>query len=80
LVGLNRAAQQAGMGDVKDQPCLFHRGPSRAGFAYALVGQFDIVPTRKQIELIPGALAVTKKDKGASHGVDGRRRGDFSGI
>jgi hypothetical protein len=38
------------------------------------------VPTREQIELIPRTLAVTKKDKGASHGVDGRRRGYFSGI
>jgi hypothetical protein len=38
------------------------------------------MPTREQIELIPRTLAVTKKDKGASHGLDGRRTGDFSGI
>jgi hypothetical protein len=38
------------------------------------------VPTREQIEFIPCALAVAKKDKGAGHGLDGRRRGVFGGV
>jgi hypothetical protein len=68
------------VGNVENEPRFFHGGACGGGFANPLVGQFHVVPTREQIELIPRTLAVTKKDKGASHGLDGRRSRDFSGI
>jgi hypothetical protein len=68
------------VGNVENEPRFFHGGACGGGLANPLVRQFHVVPTREQIELIPRTLAVTKKDKGASHGVDGRRRGYFSGI
>ena len=68
------------MGNVENKPRFFHGGACGGRFANPLGGEFYVMPTREQIELIPRTLAVTKKNKGASHGVDGRRSEDFSSI
>ena len=68
------------MGNVEGQPSLLHGRPGGACFTHSLFGQFHVVPASEQIELIPRALAVAKKDKGAGHGLDGRRRRVFGHV
>ena len=80
LIGLHCPAQQAGVGNVEGQPGFLHGHPCGACLANSLFGQFHVVPASEQIELIPRALAVAKKDKGAGHGLDGRRRRVFGGV
>ena len=80
LIGVHCSAQQAGVGDVEGQPCCFHGHPGGFCLTHTLFGQLHVMPTCEQIELIPCALAMAKKNKGAGHGLDGRRSGVFGRV
>src|SRR5690606_17913061 len=63
--GLDRAGQQRGVQHIGQQTRLGKQLTAALGLGLALLGQADIHPSRKQIQLVPLALAVTKKDEGA---------------
>ena len=55
------------MGNIEDQPGLFHGAPSSPSFLGPLGRQGHIVPASKEIEFIPGALTMAKEDKFSEH-------------
>jgi hypothetical protein len=55
------------VGEVEHQTFFFHEGPCGRSFAFAKGREFHIVPAREQIQFVPRALTVAKKDERSSH-------------
>src|SRR5262245_48400881 len=59
----NRALQDRGVGDVENVPAFRHQPPRLGRLLAAAVGQIDVGPPGEPVLLVPGALAVTKKNE-----------------
>ena len=59
--------QQAGVGGGKMKPFRAQQHPGGFGLGNSLAGERHVVPTREQVQFIPGALAVSKKNQGSGH-------------
>jgi hypothetical protein len=55
------------MGGGKMKPFRAQQRTSGFGLGNSLAGERHVVPTRKQVQFIPGALAVSKKNQGSGH-------------
>ena len=55
------------MGGGKMKPFRAQQHPGGFGLGNSLAGERHVVPTREQVQFIPGALAVSKKNQGSGH-------------
>ena len=55
------------MGCVKHQPRLSHRDSGGRRFGFSLGGQRDVMPSGKEIALVPGTLTVAQYDEISKH-------------
>ena len=64
---LHRPLQQAGVGGGKMKPFRAQQRTSGFSLGNSLASERHVVPTREQVQFIPGALAVSKKNQGSGH-------------
>jgi hypothetical protein len=55
------------MGGGKTKSCLAQQHSRSFSLGNALVGQWHVMPTREQVQFIPGALAMSQKNQGSGH-------------
>ena len=61
------AGQQARVSDIEYESRCRHRVACGLGLRFALRRKGNVMPPRKQIELIPGALAMAEKNQRSGH-------------
>ena len=67
LGGVDCPRQQTCVDCTKLHSGLAQRDSGGLGLVYPLWGERHIVPARKEIQLIPGALTMSKDDQGSGH-------------